>query len=160
MRSFIINRNNLFLCIFVFSIIIISLACSGTSKMMKGVIVEASVFSSPQGGFNVKKKQGQTIERKLPLALWESFEYDMLNNRYVGGSGGAQREEFCVVSGVAGGMAIGTEVYIIKEARCLWVLHKVDSENSNRYNISITKVRSVETGEEGWTWSKAVKISD
>jgi hypothetical protein len=127
---------------------------------MKGIIVEASVISAPQGGFNVKTKQGQTIERELPSTLWESFEYDMLNNRYVGGSGGAQREEFCVVSGIKDGLDIGTEVYIVEEARCLWVLHKIDDDNSNRYNISITKVRSVETGVEGWTWSKAVNISD
>jgi len=154
------KQNNLFLCIFVFSIIIISAACSGTPKMLKGEIVEASVISAPQGGFNVKTKEGQTIERKLPSTLWESFEYDMLNNKYVGGSGGAQREEFCVVYGVGGGMAIGTVVDILEEARCLWVLHKVDNENSNRYNVSVTKVRSVETGEEGWTWSKSVKILD
>ena len=93
------KQNNLFLFIFFFSIIILSCACSDSSKMMKGIIVEASVISAPQGGFNVKTKQGQTIERELPSTLWESFEYDMLNNRYVGGSGGAQREEFCVVSG-------------------------------------------------------------
>ena len=154
------KQNNMFLCIFVLSIIIISPACASTSKLLKGVVVEASVVSAPQGGFNDKTRQGQTIERKLPSVLWESFEYDMLNNRYVGGSGGAQREEFCVVSGGTRGLAIGTEVYIVEEARCLWVLHKVDNENSNRYNISVTKVRSVETGEEGWTWSKAVKILD
>ena len=154
------KQNNLFLFVFLLSIIILLPGCSGTSKMIKGVIVEASVISAPQGAFNVKTKQGQTTERELPSILWESFEYDMLNNRYVGGSGGAQREEFCVVSGTKDGLDIGTEVYIVEEARCLWVLHKVDDDNSNRYNISITKVRSIETGVEGWTWSKAVKISD
>lgn len=154
------KQNNLFLYVFLFSIITLLPGCSGMSKMMEGVIVEASVISAPQGGFNVKTKQGQTTERELPSTLWESFEYDMLNNRYVGGSGGAQREEFCVVSGTKDGLDIGTKVYIVEEARCLWVLHKVDDDNSNRYNVSITKVRSIETGVEGWTWSKAVKISD
>ena len=56
------KQNNLFLFIFFFSIIILSCACSGSSKMMKGIIVEASVISAPQGGFNVKTKQGQTSQ--------------------------------------------------------------------------------------------------
>tara|TARA_A100001037_G_scaffold285874_1_gene293708 strand:- start:56926 stop:57393 length:468 start_codon:yes stop_codon:yes gene_type:complete len=155
-----VKKNSLFLLIFGFSIMILLLACSAESKMLKGEIVQAVVVSAPQGAFNSKEKEGQTIERELPSVLWASFQYDMLNNRYVGGSGGAQREEFCVVSGNGNGLDIGTEVYIVDEARCLWVLHQVDDENSNRYNISITKVRSVETGKEGWTWSKSVKIVD
>ena len=138
--------------------------CLSGNETMKGVIIEGSVLygiGSKTSGFNVKSAQDQRIkERKLPSVLWESFEYDMINNRFLGASGGAQREEFCVVSGSPKGMAIGTEVYIVKEATCMWVLHQVDTENSDRYQVSITKVRSVETGEEGWTWSKAVKISE
>mgnify|MGYP001158541013 FL=1 len=136
--------------------------CLSGNETIKGIIVEGSVLygiGSKTSGFNVKSEQDQRVkEKKLQSVSWESFEYKMINNRFLGASGGAQREQFCVVSGSPKGMVIGTEVDVVEEATCMWVLHQVDSHNSDRYQVSLTKVRSIETGEEGWTWSKAVKI--
>jgi len=138
--------------------------CGSGNKTIKGVIVEGSVLygiGSKTSGFNIKSEQDQRVkEKKLQSILWQSFEYKMINNRFLGASGGAQREQFCVVSGSSAGIAVGTEVDVVEEATCMWVLHQIDSQNSDRYQVSLTKVRSVETGETGWTWSKSVKISE
>ena len=83
----------------------------------------------------------------------------MLQNKGTWGNAPPTKDEFCVVSGINPGLPIGTQVYVMEEATCLWVLHKHEGKNS-RYNLSLTKVKAVETGQIGWTWSKSVKITE
>ena len=150
------KKNILVLLILINLVVLVFLiACSSSeSKFLKGVIVEPITQTTvkPQG------ESGRNIERKLPLEMWQSFEYQMLNNK-IAYNFQTRKEEFCVLSETGVHIPLGASVKIIEEARCLWVLHKVDGQ-SYRYNISMSKIRLIETGQEGWTWSKAVNISE
>ena len=147
------KKNILALLILIYLVVLI--ACSSLeSKLLKGVIVEPITQTTvkPQG------ESGRNIERKLSLEMWQSFEYQMLNNK-IAYNIQTRKEEFCVLSGTGVEIPLGASVEILEEARCLWVLHQVDGQ-SYRYNISMSKIRFIETGQEGWTWSKAVSISE
>ena len=53
-------------------------------------------------------------------------------------------------------MKIGAKVEVLDEARCLYVLMSSNDGLPRPYTITLMKIRLVETGEEGWTWSKAI----
>ena len=54
-------------------------------------------------------------------------------------------------------MKIGAKVEVLDEARCLYVLMSSNDGLPRPYTITLMKIRLIETGEEGWTWSKAIE---
>ena len=51
-------------------------------------------------------------------------------------------------------------IEVLEEATCLYVrLNSVEGAPKN-YSTGIMRIRVVETGEEGWTWSKAVDLKE
>ena len=47
-------------------------------------------------------------------------------------------------------------VEILEEASCLYTLFQEEGRAPGQYFVGITKVRIIDTGEIGWTWSNAV----
>lgn len=136
----------------------ISCGSSGAAgSSMKGEIIQPVIKLVTAGGQSGLSRS--EIEKILELSLWDSYETTLLQNKGTWGNAPPTKDEFCVVSGINPGLPIGTQVYVMEEATCLWVLHKHEGKNS-RYNLSLTKVKAVETGQIGWTWSKSVKITE
>lgn len=153
-------------------------ACS--SEKVKGVIVDASITISPtdptkvnfmvnEGRYKnlyVQSEESGTGVKQMPSSLWESFKSEELVTR-VGGAisvadmnEGVKKMEYCIVSGEGKPINVGTEVYIIDNAKCTWVITasgKYVDGKSKIYNVSLTKVKSLDGSQEGWIWSNAVK---
>ena len=153
-------------------------ACS--SEKVKGVIVDASITISPtdptkvnflvnEGHYKnlyVQSEEGGAGVKQLSSSLWESFKSEELVTR-VGGAisvadmnEGVKKMEYCIVSGEGKPINVGTEVYVIDNAKCTWVIKssgKYVDGKSKIYNVSLTKVKSLDGSQEGWIWSNAVK---
>ena len=153
---------------------------SCSSEKVKGVIVDASITISPtdptkvnflvnEGRYKnlyVQSEEGASGVQQLPSALWESFKGEELVTR-TGGSinvsdmnEGVKKMEYCIVSGEGKPINVGTEVYVIDNAKCTWVIQssgKYVDGKSKIYNVSLTKVKSLDGSQEGWIWSNAVK---
>ena len=96
----------------------------------------------------------------LPLLMWSSFEYRMINkvSRSTGFTGGG-KSQHCVLQESEGSqLQIGTKVEVLDEATCLYVLLNSNDGKPRPYTITIMQIRLIETGEEGWTWSKAIEF--
>jgi hypothetical protein len=145
----------------VFSAVYFFVISCGSSdaggSSMKAEIIEPVIKLVTAGGQSGLSRS--EVEKTLELSLWDSYETILLQNKGTWGNSPPTKDEFCVVSDINPGLPIGTQVYVMEEAICLWVLHKHEGKNS-RYNLSLTKVKSVETGQEGWTWSKSVKLTE
>ena len=83
----------------------------------------------------------------------------MINN-YAHFTGGG-KSEHCVLQESDGSqLEVGTKVEVLEEATCLYVrLNPVEGSPKN-YSAGIMRIRVVETGQEGWTWSKAIEFVD
>ena len=136
------------------------------------VLIVAIVFigacgsgdSGPKFGTGVLKQptldidQGSKVD--LPLLLWPSFEYRMIDRRGSSNLGVVRgKEEFCMINeSTASKLQIGEKVEILDEARCLYVrLNTIDGVPRS-YTATIMQIRVISTGEEGWTWSKAIEF--
>ena len=90
----------------------------------------------------------------LPLLLWTSFEYRRISRGY-----SMAKVEHCLVTESEGAqLQIGTRVEILDEAKCLYVLLSSKNGAPKPYMITLMKIKVVETGTEGWTWSKAIEF--
>ena len=138
-----------FRSIFLFLIVAFFIGCASEAKIIKGVIEEPTVNIVKRSG----SEPGRSIQKKLPLSLWESYKITVLVLN--GEDRAPAKVDFCEITGINAPLETGTEVQVIEEAPCLWVLHKIDGKSS-RYNISLSKVKVIETGQTGWVWSKAV----
>ena len=49
-----------------------------------------------------------------------------------------------------------TEVEILEEATCLYTFLQEEGKVPAQYFVGLTKIKILETGQIGWTWSKAV----
>ena len=93
----------------------------------------------------------------LPLLLWPSFEYTRIakNSR--------TKVEHCLITESEGTqLQIGAKVEVLDEARCLYILLKSNDglprPYGHGYSITLMQIRLVETGEVGWTWSRAIEF--
>ena len=124
-------------------------AQSSKSGLLKQPSIEVKVYET--GGNN------PTVE--LPLFLWTSFDSKMINiySHFTGGG----KSEHCVLQESEGSqLQVGTKIEVLEEATCLYVrLNSVEGAPKN-YSTGIMRIRIVETGEEGWTWSKAVEFDN
>ena len=90
----------------------------------------------------------------LPLLLWPSFEY-----RRIPRVAQKDKVEHCLITESEGAqLQTGTKVEIIDEARCLYVRLNSNDGLPRPYTITLVQIRLIETGEEGWTWSKAIEF--
>ena len=90
----------------------------------------------------------------LPLLLWPSFEY-----RRIPRVAQKDKVEHCLITESEGAqLQTGTKVEIIDEARCLYVRLNSNDGLPRPYTVTLVQIRLIETGEEGWTWSKAIEF--
>ena len=91
----------------------------------------------------------------LPLLLWPSFEY-----RRIPRVAQKDKVEHCLITESEGTqLQIGAKVEILDEARCLYVRLNSNDGLPRPYTITLMQIRLIETGEEGWTWSKAIEFN-
>ena len=160
-----------FLMFFVLSLCIgLNFACSSndssesnlpaiTKKPIVIVNPTSRLANQDRGGSSRNKALDREVE--LPMKLWQSFEYQMIKFRGVGGGGGTQQDEFCGGQGEPSELKIGISVTVLEEARCIFSQFQEDGDGSpKRYSVSLTKIRINDTGEEGWTWIKAIKLNE
>ena len=105
----------------------------------------------------------QTITKKLPLQMWDwNGETRQVavpkDNQLSNSSGDSIKPISCFIEGDGKELSINEEVEVIEEAICTWVLHQ--KNGFKKYNVGFKKIRIKSTGEEGWTFSTAVKIPD
>ena len=140
-----------------FSIVLILiniLSCGSDSSAtvsIDGVVVQPTVILN------------QTITKKLPLQMWDwNGETRQVavpkDNQLSNSSGDSIKPISCFIEGDGKELSINEEVEVIEEAICTWVLHQ--KNGFKKYNVGFKKIRIKSTGEEGWTFSSAVKIPD
>ena len=140
-----------------FSIVLILiniLSCGSDSSAtvsIDGVVVHPTVILN------------QTITKKLPLQMWDwNGETRQVavpkDNQLSNSSGDSIKPISCFIEGDGKELSINEEVEVIEEAICTWVLHQ--KNGFKKYNVGFKKIRIKSTGEEGWTFSPAVKIPD
>ena len=154
MKSFLILNTLIILIVFSFSC-----GDQGESgpKFGTGTLKQA-VYNLNKAPSNPNSDTGTTgrVDRfvDLPLLLWPSFEYrriprvvekDKVEHSLITESEGAQLQP-------------GTKVEIIDEARCFYVRLNSKDGIPRSYTTTFAQIRVIETGEEGWTWSKAIEF--
>tara|TARA_B100001750_G_C15519752_1_gene610507 strand:- start:941 stop:1384 length:444 start_codon:yes stop_codon:yes gene_type:complete len=135
-------------------ILINILSCGSDSSAtvsIDGVVVQPTVILN------------QTITKKLPLQMWDwNGETRQVavpkDNQLSNSSGDSIKPISCFIEGDGKELSINKEVEVIEEAICTWVLHQ--KNGFKKYNVGFKKIRIKSTGEEGWTFSTAVKIPD
>ena len=136
---------------FVFTII----GCSGEQVQSS----KSGELKQPSIVVKIYETGGNNPTVELPLFLWSSFESKMINTsaHFTGGG----KSEHCVLQESEGSqLQPGTKIEVLEEATCLYVrLNSVEGAPKN-YSTGIMRIRIVDTGEEGWTWSKAVEFDN
>ena len=103
---------------------------------------------------NVYGSQGDNPEVSLPLLIWPSFKYDEIP-MFRGG-----KATFCVINEMDGiPIQIETPIEFLEDATCFRTYFTSIDEMPHKYEIGLVKIRILDTQEQYWTWSKAVKIS-
>ena len=124
---------------------------SSATVSIDGVVIQPTVILN------------QTITKKLPLQMWDwNGETRQVavpkDNQLSNSSGDSVKPISCFIEGDGKELSINEEVEVIEEAICTWVLHQ--KNGFKKYNVGFKKIRIKSTGEEGWTFSPAVKILD
>ena len=154
MKSFLIL--NTLIILIVFSFICGDQGESGP-KFGTGTLKQA-VYNLNKAPSNPNSDTGTTgrVDRfvDLPLLLWPSFEYRRIP-RVVE----KDKVEHCLITESEGAqLQPGTKVEIIDEARCFYVRLNSKDGIPRSYTTTFAQIRVIETGEEGWTWSKAIEF--
>ena len=150
--------------IFLTGILLVSFLVScggGSAEVRNGTLESTTITQNPTRGvgFNQTAKiKHMDKEFKLPELLWSTFEYRMI----AAGPRHAQvKAEFCVIDEAQGvPFTPGEKVEVIEEARCMNIYHLRPDEAPIRHVMGFTKVRVISTGQEGWTFSKVVRITE
>ena len=153
MKSFVILNVLIFLIVFSFS-------CGqgasgpkfGTGTLKQPVYNLNTAPSNPNSDTGSAGRVDRFVD--LPLLLWPSFEYRRIV-RVVQ----KDKVEHCLITESEGAqLQTGTKVEIIDEARCFYVRLNSKDGIPRPYTITLVQIRLIETGEEGWTWSKAIEF--
>ena len=154
MKSFLILNTLIILIVFSFSC-----GDQGESgpKFGTGTLKQA-VYNLNKAPSNPNSDTGTTgrVDRfvDLPLLLLPSFEYRRIP-RVVE----KDKVEHCLITESEGAqLQPGTKVEIIDEARCFYVRLNSKDGIPRSYTTTFAQIRVIETGEEGWTWSKAIEF--
>ena len=121
----------------------------------KGKSVSTGILKTPVQNLNPKPSNSNLdLFVDLPLLLWPSFEYRRIP-RVVE----KDKVEHCLITESEGAqLQPGTKVEIIDEARCFYVRLNSKDGIPRSYTTTFAQIRVIETGEEGWTWSKAIEF--
>ena len=137
------------LLMIVFGLIVILSACGGSSSNkttpadLKNPKIEVKVYGS----------EGTNPEVSLPLLIWPSFKYQEIP-MFRGG-----KATFCVINETDGiPIKIDTPIEFIEDATCFRTYFTSADQLPHKYEIGLVKIKILDTQEEYWTWSKAVKI--
>ncbi len=149
----------------IISTVFLILACSTSGKQSIpkiGTIKQPEVTISPAdrkfGGTTVNKKQ--QIKIQLPSLLWDSYQTQMISQRAIG-TGISAKAEFCVIEEISGKeLQINSKVEIIDESTCLYSRINGSDGLPKHYIIGLIKVRVIDSGTEGWTWTKSINFSE
>ena len=138
----------------------IIIGCSSTNSTIgTGTLIEPTVKINPSAGSRfggTTTSKAQDFEQDLPLELWDSYEIKQFT--VPGSDFDAKKKEFCVISGTGPQITVGEKVEIIDEAKCLNTQYdKGDGSPFRRYPVGLIKIRTISTGQEGWTWTKSVE---
>ena len=105
------------------------------------------------------KTTGWYPKVKLPLIVWDSFKYQMISD--LKSARVDTKLNYCVVNEVdSKPFKLSTSIEFIEDATCFNTYFTSADKIPHKYRVGLVKVRILETGEEVWTWSKAVKISE
>ena len=140
-----------FLIVLILINILSCMSDSSATVSIDGVVIQPTVILN------------QTITKKLPLQMWDwNGETRQVavpkDNQLSNSSGDSVKPISCFIEGDGKELSINEEVEVIEEAICTWVLHQ--KNGFKKYNVGFKKIRIKSTGEEGWTFSPAVKILD
>ena len=143
----------LYLLTFTFLFTIIGCSSEQVQSSKSGVLKQPSIE------VKVFEKGGNNPTVELPLFLWSSFESKMINT--IANFTGGGKSEHCVLQESEGSqLQAGTKIEVLEEATCLYVRLLTVEGVPRNYSTGIMRIRIVETGEEGWTWSKAVEFDN
>tara|TARA_B100000686_G_C16805092_1_gene989392 strand:- start:6705 stop:7142 length:438 start_codon:yes stop_codon:yes gene_type:complete len=139
----------------IISFIIVILLVSCAQEEIKEA--EISTLQEPILIINASKTRGlpsdynKSFDRtvKLPLKIWPSY-----TQKFMAVAG--PRGDTCVLEGEPTTMTPMADVEILEEASCLYTLFQEEGRAPGQYFVGITKVRIIDTGEIGWTWSNAI----
>ena len=124
----------------------------GTGTLKQAVYNLNKAPSNPNSDTGTTGRVDRFVD--LPLLLWPSFEYRRIP-RVVE----KDKVEHCLITESEGAqLQTGTKVEIIDEARCFYVLLNSKDGIPRSYTTTFAQIRVIETGEEGWTWSKAIEF--
>lgn len=158
-------KNHFFYGVIIVSLTILTAACSSGGGGEEGTItlIKPVIESAPVSARNVgEKKSDENLKRKieLPLIMWDAWEA----KRY-GVAGGIDsagyfkpsvKADFCAVRGDGTPLEVGTKVQVLEHAACLYSIQFIEGQKAPQYMIGMSKIRVVETGQEGWVFSPAV----
>ena len=126
-----------------------------TGTLKSPVVTMNPNSGSKFGGTSANKTLEVTLN--LPLVLIPSFEYRMITRG--GGFAAPGRDEFCVLQeSESSELNLGARVEVLEEARCLYVRLNSNDGIPRPYTTTIVRIRLLETGQEGWTWYKAIEF--
>ena len=124
----------------------------GTGTLKQAVYNLNKAPSNPNSDTGTTGRVDRFVD--LPLLLWPSFEYRRIP-RVVE----KDKVEHCLITESEGAqLQPGTKVEVIDEARCFYVRLNSKDGIPRSYTTTFAQIRVIETGEEGWTWSKAIEF--
>ena len=124
----------------------------GTGTLKQAVYNLNKAPSNPNSDTGTTGRVDRFVD--LPLLLWPSFEY-----RRIPRVAQKDKVEHCLITESEGAqLQPGTKVEVIDEARCFYVRLNSKDGIPRSYTTTFAQIRVIETGEEGWTWSKAIEF--
>ena len=138
--------------IFMFVVFLVSCAQEKIKDPEFSTLQEPVIIMNSTKKFGRASEYNKALDRtvKLPLKIWPSYTQKMIT------LGGNPTKDTCVLEGEPKTKAEMTDVEILEEASCLYTLFQEEGRAPGQYFVGITKVRIIDTGEIGWTWSNAV----
>ena len=135
-------------------VLVLFIACgSDTSDARAG---RPATFVEP---ILLVKTTGWYPKVKLPLIVWDSFKYQMISD--LKSARVDTKLNYCVVNEVdSKPFKLSTSIEFIEDATCFNTYFTSADKIPHKYRVGLVKVRILETGEEVWTWSKSVQISE
>ena len=84
---------------------------------------------------------------ELPLEIWSTIKLKKLSMKY----------NSCVLDENGNSVEIGTKVLVLEKANCDQVIYN-PAEPPVVFRTGMVKIRVIDTGQEGYTWSSAAGI--
>ena len=146
-------------------LLIVILVCCGENSINKGqpanLINPSVLVYTPQEAVlksDLRLSTRPTVE--LPLLIWPSFESRKISISG-GWSQGSNKKEFCVINEIDGiPIKIETSIKFLNDATCFYIYYTSKDGVPHKYVMGLVKIKILDTGEEVWTWRKAVEILD